>query len=438
MPTINLSLPKSWDALTTLQLEQVSQLFIDHARRYTQTGHYSQDALMVEAFFLLSGLEPITPPLIDDADGEPTLAYDDTDPMQIYYLCQFRDKEQREKRQSAAAYDIPLAEGKERKGESSKEKLPSTPLHSASHTPPLLDIKLYLHEIHSIAIGGIDPKELTRYLTRQAKRDVARQNGQTVKGEDPEPPTPKGRLSWLLRHSTRTIVPYEEITLPDPHSRDKKLMERYLDPQTLQPATRRYPATVTLTGPQEYMQDFTWRQYRFASELRTYLAKVENQLIQMQKRHMPQSRIEQQQQIVRELRAQFLATLYSRPVLFTDPDTQQLTYEAHFLPSQTSQNAYLFMDFPEAKFQAIDFWWQGMMHYLQREYPKVFRSSEVKPIVPEDDNPFTLYTRSTTTMIKYAAANEREVNDTTYTIILQHIQDMADENDRIKDMKKSN
>lgn len=415
MPSISLNLPRSWDALTTQQLEGISRLFIDKARHYTQTGQYSQDALMVEAFFLLSGLELITPPLIDGADGEPTLAYDDSDPMQIYYLCQFKDEEERRKKQT------PIVNSK-----SSNSKSEA----------PLLDIKLFLHEIHTLAIGGIDPKELERYLHRQAKRDIARQNGQTVKGEDPEPPHPSGRLSWLLRHSTRTICPYPELTLFDMRSTDKKLMERYLDPQTLQPAVRRYPREVTLTGPQELMQDFSWRQYRFASDLRSYLAKVENHLIQMQKRHMPPHRIEQQQKLVRELRAEFLASLYSRPVLFTDTDTQQLAYEAHFIPGQSSQNAYLFMDFPEEKFQAIDFYWQGMMHHLQREFPKVFRSSEVKAIVPTDDDPFTLYTRSTTTMIKYAAANEHEVNETTYTIILQHMQDMAEENDRIKEMKK--
>jgi hypothetical protein len=76
-----------------------------------------------------------------------------------------------------------------------------------------------------------------------------------------------------------------------------------------------------------------------------------------------------------------------------------------------------------------------MMLYLSRQYPKVFRKEKVGKA--NDDDQLKLYTRSTTTMIKYAASNEDEVNRTTYTIILQHINDMAEENERIEQMKKN-
>lgn len=142
-----------------------------------------------------------------------------------------------------------------------------------------------------------------------------------------------------------------------------------------------------------------------------------------------------QEQIVREARASFMAALFNRPIDHIDPDTGLKVCTPWFVPSQCQDNAYLFLDLDEAKFQCVSFWWQGMMLHLQRQFPKVFRRDKVKSGA-KDDDPLALYTRSTATMIKYAAANEEEVNRTSYTIILQHINDMAEENERIEKMKK--
>ena len=77
-----------------------------------------------------------------------------------------------------------------------------------------------------------------------------------------------------------------------------------------------------------------------------------------------------------------------------------------------------------------------MMRYLQHRYPKVFRTEKNISKVDPMDDPLKLYSRSTATMIKYAAETEEEVNRTTYTVVLQQMNDMAEENDRIKEMNK--
>lgn len=442
MQSIRLSLPHSWDALTVPQLEAVARLFITEARHYTLTGEYDRTRLLVSCFFELSGLRVTSLALSDEApdsnpsseaesdtspEGEvseplPPLATQSTPPDHTYYTCEYRDLTLRNRYQTVNGSIVP--------------------------------IRIYLNEIMSLAIGDISERDITRYLKRLDHYHARIAKGKEA--EEPEPPEPQGPLSWLLKPCTLTLFPYPELTLPDPHH-DEGTKERWLNPNTLQPEVRTVPPTVTLAGPAEMMQDFSWQQYRFACDFMSYLAQLENALLREQKKApltppnggmtshaAPVSegsprglspRLQHLTQQVQEARAQWLATLFSRPVLHQDERTRQLTYSPTFIPSQCSDNAYLFMDFPEEQFQVISFWWQGMMHYLSQQFPKVFKSTKVS--IGGSDDPFTLYTRSTTTMIKYAATNEDQVNHTTYTIILQHMNDMAEENERIEAMKKN-
>lgn len=449
MNHIRLNLPHSWDSLTVPQLEAVARLFITEARHYTLTGQYDRTRLLVSCFFELSGLRVTSLALSDEAPATPAeailgrgttpapeavhgrgseeeplppLATPSTPPDHTYYTCEYRDLTLRNRCQTVNGRVVP--------------------------------IRIYLNEIMSLAIGDISEKDITRYLKKLDHYHARLAKGKAA--DEPEPPEPQGPLSWLLKPCTLTLFPYPELTLPDPHH-DEGTKERWLNPDTLQPEVRTVPPTVTLAGPAEMMQDFSWQQYRFAGDFVSYLAQLENALLREQKKAVNNSqltinnapaaapvsegsprgltpRVANLQQQVQEARAQWLATLFSRPVLHQDERTRQLTYSPTFLPSQYSDNAYLFMDFPEEQFQAISFWWQGMMHHLAQQFPKVFKSAKVS--LGGSDDPFTLYTRSTTTMIKYAATNEDQVNHTTYTIILQHMQDMAEENERIEAMKK--
>ena len=426
MPNISLSLPPTWNALTTDQLEGISRILIDSARHYTATGQYSTTDILTRAFFLLTGLRVTSLLMHDDPESGESLPmlddidWDDDRALDCYYNCEFVDDAQRKERQTVGGRVVP--------------------------------IRIYLYELASHTVGALSQKDIDSYLKAVERHEKLKATGRNP--TEPAVPVPSGPLAWLLRPSSLTIFPYPTLTLPD----TRRANEQYIDPDTLQVAVRRCPDTVTLKGPDEMMQDFTWRQYRFCTDFMSFLARCENQLYDLQQQlrtliHQLSKRtssshinddtrvkrltasIAQHDTLVHDIRAQFLATLFSRPVLYTDPDTQRPVYAPHFVQTQCADNAYLFKDFPEDKFQVISLWWQGMMNHLQHEFPKVFRREKVGK-EPADENPFTLYTRSTTTMVKYTAVNEEEVNQTTYTIILQHINDMAEENDRIKEMNK--
>lgn len=233
-----------------------------------------------------------------------------------------------------------------------------------------------------------------------------------------KPVIPKGGLNWLLRPSNIVAFPYPEISIVDKST------------------TRKNRKTVEFRGPLYLAQDFSWRQYRNATEFMSYLARVENRLVAMTKNvdKYGEESVRKMDARVRHARAQFLATLFSRKIWHIDRETGQKVFDFQYVTSQSSENERFFMDFPEEKFQCVSLWWQGLMQYLSRKYPKVFKKESVGSA---DEDPLSVYTRSTTTMIKYTSSNEEQVNNTTYTIILQHINDMAEENERIEKIKNN-
>lgn len=265
-----------------------------------------------------------------------------------------------------------------------------------SHGGKILPIKITVAEIQLLTIGHHE-----------------------LKGEDKITLVP-GPLGWILGRSELTIFPYPTLTLPDTQVKSRK------------------PQSVTLQGPNPLMDGTSWRQYRTTADLVHYLQRAENNLINMRRNSLRYSSetIRRQEGIVDDVRCQLLANIFLRSIPHIDPETGQQTTGYFYTSSQLSDNAYLFRGFPDEKFQAILLWWQGMMGYLSKQFPKVFRTNKEVGKQTGSDDPLRLYTRSITTMIKYAAESEEEVNRTTYTVILQHMQDMADENDRIRDIKK--
>lgn len=387
---IDINIPKGWNALSTVQIEQLSAVLIDSAKKFSETGIYNQVEVLVKSFFIVTGLQPIS--FLHSEESGEIIISNDENLEDLYIDCEYKDEQKRK----LAQYDL---QGR------------------------FIPIRLFVKELCQLSVGTISEKDLDAYLKAVSRYTAAIEAGK--ERTEPEPPAPSGPLSWLMKPSSLTKVPYQELTVPE---RNKKTGDIVTNSDGKN-------VTVTLQGPAEYMQDFTWQQYRFASEIMSFLSQCENQLVRLKKEKASKKQIEAADAQVHEMRAQWLATLYSRPVKHINRETGLQETSPMFISSQGADNAYLFLDFPEEKFQTISFWWQGMMRHLQIQFPKVFRSAEVSSKSPFDD-PFSLYTRSTTTMVKYAASNEEEVNRTTYTIILQHMQDMAEENDRIKEMTK--
>lgn len=411
---INLNLPKSWNQLTPEQIEGVSRILIQHARTYTQTGIWNRTELLCQCFFLLSGLEVIEqtpqPPLGGAFPNEPQATVPEGSPEGIpetpepddisddwetlplkgaggSVLCQFVEPEKRRRYQT---YDGAIR-----------------------------PIEITLMEIAELTIGHF---ELNK------------------KGEPEEVPGP---LNWILKPSDLTNFPYPELTVADPPAPFRGSNQATVPSVTegnRKIANRKsLNRTVTLAGPAPLMDGMSWRQYRICSDYMQSLQKFENHLLTIQKNSAAYGteRLNRQRELVDEVRAQFLANLFCRSIRHIDPETGQPTDGYYYVSSQCMDNAYLFRNFPEEKYQAILLWWQGMMRYLSRQYPKVFRTEKKIGKADPLNDPLKLYTRSTTTMIKYTGASEEDVNRTSYSIVLQQMQDMADENDRMKEIQNS-
>ena len=77
-----------------------------------------------------------------------------------------------------------------------------------------------------------------------------------------------------------------------------------------------------------------------------------------------------------------------------------------------------------------------MMHYLKEHYPRCFRSAPAKRKSKNPPNPFNLYTSIITTIQDKAHIDEDKINNQTYTIVLEHLERIARENEEIEKMNK--
>ncbi len=225
-------------------------------------------------------------------------------------------------------------------------------------------------------------------------------------GFDPDSHRPlhhDGQIEWLLKPSRLTRFPYPEYRVGDK----------------------------VYHGPSPMMADMSWKQYRFSSNILGDIINGENMLLRLRDKHgSDHPQVLQLNAQLNHARANWLANLFTLPVAHIDAETQQPVTDYHYVSDQYDRNHADFLDFPDYKYQAVSLWWQGMMDHLSRVYPKIFArgGGSVRP-----SDALTTYTRSTATMMKYIGATESEVNNTLFSIILQHIQDMA-ENDRVKEI----
>lgn len=215
-------------------------------------------------------------------------------------------------------------------------------------------------------------------------------------------------LKWMDQPCTLTRFPYPTLSIRGKH----------------------------FQGASSLMQNFSWRQYRFACDYLSYYLLEENQLLNMLKsgKRTPEE-LKVQQSRAEEAKSMFLATIFNGKVRTMDSETGRSHKQYAYVSSQSERNARYFRRFPDYKFQVILFWWSGMMNYLQGKYPKCFKKSNPKKQAAT--NPLELYTRTTATMEKYLGINEEQLNEELYSVVLQHIQDMAVENESMERMRKN-
>ena len=158
-------------------------------------------------------------------------------------------------------------------------------------------------------------------------------------------------------------------------------------------------------GISPLLDGVTWQDYRLMQDWMTAYTEASNRLLNISKSRNVKAIADTAQQIAKA-KKEFLAIL---------------------LPKRKKAMS-------DIEWQVVLFWWSGLMKYLQKQYPRCFKS-EGKPkkgAKPKRSNPLELYTRTTATMEKYLGLNEQEVNTQSAHVVLQHLEDMAREAEEMK------
>lgn len=215
------------------------------------------------------------------------------------------------------------------------------------------------------------------------------------------------RMKWLEEPSALTRFPYPRLTVK---GKD-------------------------FEGPSVLMQNVSWRQYRLLGDYMTHFLITQNEWVALFKKKNPKAEVvRKMEDKLQFAKGVFLSTLFNARMTFVDRETGMKVTDFKFSASQIMSNELLFRDFPDYKFQCILIWWTGMMNYLKKKFPKCFRQGNPKK--QEQVNPLELYTRTTATMEKYLGLKEEEVNRELFTIVLQHLNDMAVENERLEQLHR--
>ena len=234
-----------------------------------------------------------------------------------------------------------------------------------------------------------------------------------------------GLLDWLdnNRGSYLTRFPYPTMRLraKDGSSRIKVRMLR---------------SKVEFEGVAQDMDGFSWRQYRFATDLMGQYTSLSNNLLRMQRMGtFTEEKIAQQANNVDLARAMFLATIFNRRIDYIDSNTNMQVRDFHYDTHQHNVNASYFRHFPDHQWQPILFWWTGMMQTLSTRYPHVFKVQKLDR-QERPSTPLEIYTATIATMQKYASLTEDQVNNQSYSLVLEHLERLSKENEEMEKIRK--
>lgn len=190
-------------------------------------------------------------------------------------------------------------------------------------------------------------------------------------------------------------------------------------------------------GPAQDMDGFSWQQYRFAADLMGQYISLSNNLVKMKqmKGRFTAEQIAQQTDSMDQARSMFLATIFNRRIDFIDPNTNLKVHDFHYDTRQYETQSTVFRHFPDYKWQPILFWWTGMTHTLSRRYPHVFKVQKLNR-KEQPSTPLEIYTATIATMQKYASLTEDQVNNQSYSLVLEHLERLSKENEEMEKIRK--
>ena len=196
-----------------------------------------------------------------------------------------------------------------------------------------------------------------------------------------------------------------------------------------------YRRVKTFQGPRQDLDGFSWAQYRFASDMMGTYIQLSNSLIKMKERGtFSEEQMMQQAQNVDKAKAMFLAIIFNGVTQYVDSNTGMVKYDYHYELDQCTKNACYFQNFPDTQWQVILFWWTGTMHVLSKRFPHVFKVQPTKKQKPS--TPLEIYTATTATMQKYAGLTEDQVNNQSYSLVLEHLERLSKENEEMEKMRR--
>lgn len=189
-------------------------------------------------------------------------------------------------------------------------------------------------------------------------------------------------------------------------------------------------------GPLTDLDGFSWAQYRFANDTMQSYTQISNNLVKMkQMGSFSKEQIAKQEKSVDLARAMFLATIFNAKTKFVDTNTGIIKHDFHYESNQCSDNAQYFRNYPDTQWQVILFWWTGIMHSLSKRYPHVFKvqkpNKNLKPSSALD-----LYTATVATMQKYVGLDENQVNNQSYSLVLEQMERISKENEELERLRK--
>lgn len=185
------------------------------------------------------------------------------------------------------------------------------------------------------------------------------------------------------------------------------------------------------------MDGFSWQRYRFCQDFMQLYADQQNQLVRLAR----QGRMASPDELLKAARsvdlakAMFLATIFERRLRFVDETTGRPRTDFCYQSNQHSDNAPYFRNFPDGDWQLILLWWQSMMHYLAKQFPKVYKRQPVSS-TGKTPNPLEIYTRTTATLEKYLQVTAHDIEREPYTTILQQLEDITNHNEEMERIQK--
>ena len=173
------------------------------------------------------------------------------------------------------------------------------------------------------------------------------------------------------------------------------------------------PVPRPLKGPAPLLDGMTWRQYRLANEWLTAYTDETNRATQAAQQGKA---TEGAADTLREAREGFLKALFN---------CQNLDYCPRRLRRMRPD-----------QFQLCLIWWQSMMKEMQRKYRRCFKETSTgkgKQITL----PIDIYTRSMSTFQEKYHLTEAEINGQPCRVLLQHLEDKAQEAEDIERINRS-